>query len=210
MKKLTARTLIGVALVVVAAVWLGGVFAQSPEEDDLQTAAEQGGGDVGGGDDNPIARALSRLVHDGVITQAQAEAVASQVLPVVHEMSVKVKHQNAHERLEGMHERIHKDLKVKVPGKPKDKLKAAQHRLPLELLGLGPKELQEKIAHGESVASIGETLGIPVECIVATLLGAIDEHLAMAVREGDLTGQEAAERLETARGEILEHVLSGG
>jgi len=62
----------------------------------------------------------------------------------------------------------------------------------------------------ESLASIGESLGIATEDIVATLLGPIEEHLAMAVQKGKLTKQEAAERLEKARNEILERVESGG
>ena len=209
MKKLTARILVGIVLVAVAAFLLGAVFAQARENDDvLAGATDQGEGNTGGQHDNPIARVLGRLAHNGVITQGQAEAVASHVLPVVHEMIVEVKHRHAHERLERTHERIHEELKV--PGKPKNQLEAAQHRLLLELFGLGPKELRDKLAHMESIASVGESLGIATADIVTTLLGPIEDHLAMAVQKGKLTEQEAAERLVKARNEILEHVESGG
>ena len=80
-----------------------------------------------------------------------------------------------------------------------------QRELLLELFEMNLDELRMRFEDGQSIAGIGESLGIALEDIVETLLQPIRHHLESAVKQGRIGEAEAAERLEEARNNITKH-----
>ncbi len=77
-----------------------------------------------------------------------------------------------------------------------------------ELIGLPPGEIVEELAAGTSVAALAEQGGIAIDRVVDLLLAPLRRRLAHAVAAGELSEEEAAERLEHATVRVLDRVAS--
>ena len=73
-------------------------------------------------------------------------------------------------------------------------------------LGLTVDELQAERDAGSSLADIAAAQGVDVDTVVDAIVDGIEEHLAEEVAEGDLTQEEADERLATAEERAAEKV----
>jgi len=75
-----------------------------------------------------------------------------------------------------------------------------------ELLGLSEDELRAEFEAGNSLADIAAAQGISTEELTASMLAAVEEHLAEAVAEGRIDDAAAAERLARAEERIPEMI----
>ncbi|MEM9610761.1 MAG: hypothetical protein AAGA99_25345 [Actinomycetota bacterium] len=75
-----------------------------------------------------------------------------------------------------------------------------------DLLGLTQEELREELAAGQTLAEVAEAQGVSVETLVDALVADAAEHLDEHVADGDLTEEEAAERLEELEERITDRV----
>ncbi len=75
-----------------------------------------------------------------------------------------------------------------------------------DALGLTADELQAAREAGSSLADISAAQGVDVDTVVDAIVDGIEEHLAEEVAEGDLTQEEADERLATAEERAAEKV----
>lgn len=122
-----------------------------------------------------LAEALAPLVDDGTLTQEQADAVV--------------------ERLE------------EAGAEARDRWgeRGPRHRFPGEagqevadLLGLTPEELREQLQGDATLADLAADAGVTTEALVDAMLSGMREHLAERVESGDITQEEADERLAQA------------
>ena len=197
MRKLVIVLATAVVLAAVVAFSLTAVLAQEEQGAEAKEAQP---------DQHPLHSALADLVADGVITEAQARVVAERLEAVLHELEVHQHHMRFHEELEQEHGQFHQRLEFGAV-RPVEQV---QFSLLVHLFGMEPGELGERFQSGQSIASIGDELGIGVESIVATLVQPIQEHLEAAVTEGDISEEEAAHRLEEERSRIFRHIQGGG
>lgn len=117
--------------------------------------------------------ALAPLVEDGTIDQGQADAVIAAIEEARPEGFGKGRHARHHGRhvaMEGV----------------------------TDLLGIDAAELRELLADGQTLAEIGEANGVSVDELVAAIVSELEERLASAVEDGDLTQEEADEKLAEA------------
>lgn len=129
-----------------------------------------------------LGEVLAPLVQDGTITQAQADAVVDTLI-------------EAGPR----HGRVH--------------LRAAMFPAldsVAELFGMTAEELRASLADGRTLADLAESEGVDVDEVVAILVAAAEEHLDDKVADGDLTEDEAADRLAEIETRITEFVENGG
>lgn len=75
-----------------------------------------------------------------------------------------------------------------------------------EALGLTSDELQAARDAGQSLAEIAADQNVSVDAVVDALVDGIEAHLAEEVAEGDLTQEEADERLASAEERAAERV----
>jgi polyhydroxyalkanoate synthesis regulator phasin len=122
-----------------------------------------------------LAEALAPLVEDGTLTQEQADAVI--------------------ERLQ--------DAGAEARDRWGDR--GPRHRFPgqagqevAELLGLSPEELREQLQGDATLADLAGDAGVTTEALVDAMLSGMREHLAERVESGDITQEEADERLAQA------------
>ncbi len=127
-----------------------------------------------------LGEALAPLVEAGTITQAQADAV---VAALVEAGPRKGDHGP---RGEG-------------PGWDA----AAQ------ALGLSTDELQSALRGGQTLAQIAEAEGVDPQVIIDTLIAATSTHLDERVDAGEITREQADERLAEATERIPERVENG-
>lgn len=73
-------------------------------------------------------------------------------------------------------------------------------------LGLTTDEVRAARGAGQSLAEIAADQGVAVDVVVAAIVDDIEEHLAEEVAEGDLTQEEADERLAGAEERATEKV----
>ncbi len=73
-------------------------------------------------------------------------------------------------------------------------------------LGVTPAELREAAGAGVSLADVAEGQGVPPQQLVDRLVAPLEERLAGAVAEGDLTEEEAAAKLDRARDHVSDRV----
>lgn len=117
--------------------------------------------------------ALAPLVENGTIDQSQADAV----IAAIEEARPEGFGEGRHARHHGRH--------VALEGVT-------------DLLGIDAAELRELLADGQTLAEIGEANGVSVDDLVAALVSEVEERLASAVEDGDLTQEEADEKLADA------------
>lgn len=75
-----------------------------------------------------------------------------------------------------------------------------------ELLGISEDELRAELQAGNSLADIAAAQGISNEELIASMLAAVEAHLAEAVAEGKIDDATAAERLAQAEERIPEMI----
>ena len=125
-----------------------------------------------------VAEALAGLVEDGSLTQEQADEVATTL----------------------------EDAGIGGPGGPggRPDLAAAA-----TALGMTEDELRTALdVEGTSLADVADQQGVPVDTVVQALVTAAQEHLADAVADGDLTQEQADERLADVTERVTERVQS--
>ena len=128
-----------------------------------------------------IRDALEGLVTDGSISQEQADEVATTL-------------GDAGFGGHGWHRGGGYDLSVAA-----------------ETLGMSEDDLRTALeADGASLASVAEDQGVAVEDVVAALTAEVQEHIADAVADGDLTQEQADERTADLEAWITERVNSTG
>lgn len=66
-----------------------------------------------------------------------------------------------------------------------------------EVLGIEADELRSELQDGATVADVAEANGVDVDDVVDALIANIEERLDAKVEDGDITAQEAAEKLES-------------
>ena len=173
----------------------------TPAADDSGTPPQDQGlqppdlGGMGGMDDRDGDRpdpaiamrgALDGLVADGTITAEQADAV---IAALVESMPARGPHGPGGPGMRG-------------PGPALDVLADA--------LGMTPEEVRQALMDGQSVADLAKEQGVDVTKVVDALVAEAKAHLDEEVAEGDLTQQEADQRLEEIRTRIGEMVQQSG
>ncbi|RBY85847.1 hypothetical protein [Blastococcus sp. TF02A-26] len=128
-----------------------------------------------------IRDALSGLVDDGSITAEQADEVAT----TLSDAGL-----GGHGGPGGFGGRLALDTAAEALGMTEDELRTA-----LE-------------ADDTSLADVAEAQGVPVDDLVAALVQAARDHVAEEVAEGDLTQEEADQRLADLEQRVTERVNS--
>lgn len=118
--------------------------------------------------DSRLAEALQPLLDDGTLTQAQVDAVVDTLR-------------------EGMPRGGRGPGMRGGPG-----LDAAA-----ETLGLSVEDLRTALSEGQSLADVAAANGADVQSVIDALVAEAQTHTAEKVAEGDLTQEEADERLAT-------------
>ncbi len=130
-----------------------------------------------------ITEALSGLVSDGSLTQEQADEVAD----TLSEAGIGGPGGHGGGRGGG-----HLDLAAAASA-----------------LGLTEEELRTALeADGTSLADVAEEHGVPVDALVDALVTAAQEDIAAAVEDGELTQEQADERLADLEERVTERVDS--
>ena len=131
-----------------------------------------------------ITEALSGLVEDGSLTQEQADEVASTLSDA--------------------------DLGGHGPwGGGGGPWGGAGLETAASTLGLTEDELRTALeADGTTLADVAEQQGVAVDTLVDALVTAVRERAAQAVEDGDLTQEEADERLADVEERVTERVTS--
>lgn len=78
----------------------------------------------------------------------------------------------------------------------------------IEALGITEDEYDASRDAGLTITEIAEQEGVSIDTVVAALVADVEEHLAEHVADGDLTDDEAIERLASATERIEEQVDS--
>ncbi len=117
-----------------------------------------------------LRETLQALVDDGTLTAAQADAVTEHLV------------ENRPER-EGRHHR-----RGRRPG--------ADGEVVAEIIGIDVDTLREELRSGSSLADIATANGVDPQTVIDALVDAAEEHLDLAVQNGRLTEEEAADKAE--------------
>lgn len=134
-----------------------------------------------------LREALQDLVDDGTITAAQADAVAEHLI------------ENRPERPgRGEHGR---------PGR----LGGPGHdgEVVAELLGIDTETLRAELRAGNTIADIADANGVDPQTVIDALVDEVAEHLDLAVDNGRLTEDEAADKLADVTERITARVNGG-
>jgi polyhydroxyalkanoate synthesis regulator phasin len=131
-----------------------------------------------------LAEALAPLVEDGTLTQEQADAVVARLREAGTEArEARGERQDGRRGPDGL----------------------GGHRFPGEsatavadLIGLTPEEMRTAIRDGSSLADLAADAGVTSDQLLDAMLSGVQERLAERVAEGDLTQEQADERLARA------------
>ena len=150
--------------------------------------------------------ALSGLVTDGTLTQAQADSVATtldEALPKRGGHGGPGGHHGGPGGGHGGPGRHHGG-----PGRHH----GARHGLEAAAttLGITPEELRTALRGGQSLADVAASKGVAKEKLIAALVEEAKEHLAEKVTAGRLTQAEADTRLAELTAKITERVEQKG
>ena len=77
-------------------------------------------------------------------------------------------------------------------------------------LGITADELRTELQSGQTIAQVAEARGVDVQTVIDALVAEARTHLDEKVAAGDLTQEEADERLPTMTERITERVNEGG
>jgi polyhydroxyalkanoate synthesis regulator phasin len=168
----------------------GGVSGAAVAQDDTTTTV------AGGSDEQPrqgrmnefLTETLSPLVEDGSITQEQMLEVIA---------AIEAARPAGGAGGSGGHGQGH--------GHRGQGLEAAA-----EALGMDQAELRDQLRDGASLAEIAQAQGVDVQVVIDALVAEAKAHLDEKVAEGDLTQEEADERLAELTERITERVDGGG
>ena len=127
-----------------------------------------------------VQTALSGLVDNGTITQQQADAVRSALEEARPERGL------GHREMGGR-----RNLGVVA-----------------EVLGMTGEELRAALQDGQTIAGVAAARGIDVQAVIDAIVAAQKEHLDDKVAAGDLTQEQADERLAGA-GERATALVNG-
>lgn len=130
-----------------------------------------------------LRETLQPLVDDGTITAEQADAVAE------HLVEHRPERPGREERREHRRERFDGDVVA-------------------EIIGIDAEALRTELREGSSIAEIAEANGVDPQAVVDALVAEASDHLDVAVENGRLTAEEAAERL-AERTERIEARVAG-
>lgn len=125
---------------------------------------------------------LQPLVDDGTIDAAQADAVTEYLV------------EHRPER-EGRGDHGRRGPKAGFDGE-----------VVAELLGIDTDQLRESLLAGQSIADIAEANGVDVQTVIDALVAEAESHLDLAVENGRLTEDEAAEKLAQITEQITARV----
>lgn len=120
-----------------------------------------------------LRETLQELVDAGTITAAQADAVTDHLVA------------QAAER--GDHRGDRHGDRGRRPG--------MDGEVVAELLGIDAADLRSGLRDGQSIAELAEANGVEVQTVIAALVAEASGHLDLAVENGRLTEDEAAEKL---------------
>ena len=79
-----------------------------------------------------------------------------------------------------------------------------------KVLGLTEAELRTQLREGKTLAAIAEAEGVDVQEVIDAIVTEAKAHLAEEVAEGDLTQEQADERLATLTDRVNEQVSTAG
>jgi len=115
--------------------------------------------------------------------------------------------EEADERLAGLDERIAEKVNA-TPGEGgrRGQRGFRNSEAVAESLGVTTDQLREARQAGQSLADVAAAQGVSVDTVVAAVVDSVEAHLAEEVAEGDLTQEEADERLATAEERAAEKV----
>lgn len=116
-----------------------------------------------------LRESLQTLVDDGTITADQADAVAEH-------LAAQLPERGEHRGGRGGHPGMDGEV---VAG----------------LLGIDADELRSSLRDGQSIADLAEANGVDVQTVIDALVAEAQGHLDLAVENGRLTEDEAAEKL---------------
>lgn len=131
---------------------------------------------------------LQALVDDGTITATQADAVADHLIEHRPERGERGEH-GRHGRLGG-------------PGRDGEVVAG--------LLGIDTETLRDELMAGSSIADIAEANGVDVQTVIDALVDEAAGHLDLAVEDGRLTEDEAADKLAEVTERITARVNGEG
>lgn len=142
------------------------------QEEDTEAPADEGGRPEPG---THLSDALAPLVEDGTLTQEQADAVVEALLDA----------------------RPEPPFGRGGPGR-------FGHRGPgldaaADAIGISVEDLREGLRDGQSIAAVAEEHGADVEAVVDAMVADLGERLSERVADGDLTQEEADEKLAEVR-----------
>ena len=129
-----------------------------------------------------LRETLQDLVDDGTLTSAQADAVTEHLV------------ENRPDR----GDRGHHGPRGHRPG--------AGGEVVADLLGIDVETLRDELRSGNSIADIAAENGVDVQDVIDTLVAQAGEHLDLAVENGRLTAEEAAEKAEQLEDRITARV----
>jgi hypothetical protein len=128
-----------------------------------------------------IREALESLVEDGTITAEQADAVADHLAA----------------QLPARGDR---------PGRWLQRRPGFDGEVVAEIVGIDVSELREQLREGSSIADIATANGVDPQTVVDALVAEGQEHLDLAVENGRLTEEEAAEKTATLEERVTDRV----
>ncbi len=131
-----------------------------------------------------LGEVLAPLVSDGTISQEQADAVVARL--------VEAGPGERGERREGHRERR---------GENAEELAG--------LLGITAEELHDALRDGSTIAEVAEANGVDVQTVIDAMVADVTERVAAQVEAGELTQEEADERLAEATERITDRVNNG-
>jgi hypothetical protein len=167
------------ALVGVGAATATFANAQSDDSPPSTTAPEQQSEAARPDRGARLAEHLAPLVDDGTLTQEQADAVVERLTEA---------------GAEGREQRGDRGPRQGRPGG----FPGFGNEEVAELFGLTPDELREELKADATLASLAQDAGVTTEALVDAMLSPMREHLAERVADGDITQEQADERLTQA------------
>lgn len=129
-----------------------------------------------------LGEVLAPLVEDGTLTQAQADAVITTLA------------ESMPERSRGGHR----------GGRGPANLDAAA-----EAIGIERSELVDALRDGSTIAEVAAAAGVDSQVVIDALLADAQERIAEKVAEGDLTQEEADEKLAALTERVTDMVNNG-
>lgn len=78
-----------------------------------------------------------------------------------------------------------------------------------EAIGVDVESLRDSLREGQTIAQVAEANGVDPQTVIDAMVADLQTHLDEEVAAGELTAEEAADRLTDATERITQHVLEG-